>query len=205
MIGIFGGTFDPIHYGHLRPVAEVHQALQLEKLFLLPASTPPHRQAPVASAEQRLQMTKLALDEFPGMEVDDSEIRRGGISYTVETLEHYRRQYPHFPLCLLLGSDAFATLETWHQWQKLPTLAHLVVMQRPHYESVAVPGWSEEHLTIDSRELSATDSGKIYFHKVTPQDISATGIRQAISEDQVVAALLPSTVIKYIKQHHIYE
>jgi len=205
MIGIFGGTFDPIHYGHLRPVAEVHQALQLEKLFLLPASIPPHRQAPTASAGQRLQMTQLAVSEFPGLEVDNYEVQRGGISYTVETLEHYRRQYPQIPLCLLLGSDAFASLETWHQWQRLPTLAHLVVMQRPHHESTAASAWSEEYLTIDSRELSATSSGKIYFHKVTPQDISATGIRQAISEDQAVAALLPSAVINYIKQHHIYE
>ncbi len=205
MIGIFGGTFDPIHYGHLRPVAEVRRALLLEKLFLLPASIPPHRQAPVATAAQRLQMAQLAVNEFPGLEVDDCEIQRGGISYTVETLQHYRQQYPHIPLCLLVGSDAFASLETWHQWQTLPTLAHFVVMQRPHHESVAVPAWSEQHLTTDIGELSATDSGKVYFHKVSPQDISATGIRQAIEKGKDVAALLPSAVLKYIKQHHIYE
>lgn len=205
MIGIFGGTFDPIHYGHLRSVAEVQQALQLEKLFLLPASIPPHRQAPVATTEQRLRMTQLAVNEFPGLEVDDCEIQRGGISYTVDTLQHYRHQYPHIPLCLLLGSDAFASLETWHQWQTLLTLAHLVVMQRPHHESVAASGWSEQHLTTDIGELSATNSGKIYFHKVAPQDISATAIRQDINKGKAVTALLPPAVMSYIKQHHIYE
>jgi nicotinate-nucleotide adenylyltransferase len=205
MIGIFGGTFDPIHYGHLRPVVEVRQVLQLEKLFLLPVSTPPHRQAPIATAEQRLQMVRLAVAEFPGLEVDDCEIQRGGISYTVETLQHYRQRYPHIPLCLLVGSDAFASLQTWHQWQRLSTLAHLVVMQRPHHEPVAVPGWSEQHLTTDIEELSATTSGKIYFHKVTPQDISATGIRQAIGKGKAVATFLPSAVLKYINQHHLYE
>lgn len=205
MIGIFGGTFDPIHYGHLRPVAEVLQALQLEKLFLLPVSTPPHRQAPIATAEQRLQMALLGVDEFPGLEVDDYEIQRGGISYTVETLQHYRQLYRQIPLCLVVGSDAFASLETWHQWQTLPTLVHLVVMQRPHPEPVAGSGWSKERLTTDIEELSAANSGKIYFHNVTLQDISATRIRQAIGKGKAVATLLPPAVLSYIKQHHLYE
>ncbi len=204
MIGIFGGTFDPIHYGHLRPAAEVEQLLSLEKLFLVPASIPPHRHAPVATAEQRLQLTRLAVSEFPQLEVDDYEIRRGGISYTIDTLRHYRQLYPQTSLCLLLGSDAFASLQSWHQWQSILTVAHLVVMQRPHHADV-VPDWSEAQLTTHVDELMNSVSGKIYIHKVTPQDISATGIRQAIAAKNEFATLLPSRVLQYIQKHNMYE
>ncbi|MEE8388134.1 MAG: nicotinate-nucleotide adenylyltransferase [Acidiferrobacterales bacterium] len=204
MIGIFGGTFDPIHYGHLRPAAEVGQLLSLEKLFLVPASVPPHRQAPVATAEQRLQLMRLAVSEFPQMEVDDCEIRRGGISYTVDTLRHYRQLYPQTSLCLLLGSDAFASMQSWHQWRSLLTLAHLVVMQRPHHDDV-VPEWSEARLIRHVDGLMNSASGKVYIQKVTPQDISATGIRQAIAAKNEFATLLPSRVLQYIQKYNIYE
>ncbi len=204
MIGIFGGTFDPIHYGHLRPAAEVGQLLSLEKLFLVPASVPPHRQAPVATAEQRLQLMRLAVSEFPQMEVDDCEIRRGGISYTVDTLRHYRQLYPQTSLCLLLGSDAFASMQSWHQWRSLLTLAHLVVMQRPHHDDV-VPEWSEARLIRHVDGLMNSASGKVYIQKVTPQNISATGIRQAIAAKNEFATLLPSRVLQYIQKYNIYE
>lgn len=204
MIGIFGGTFDPIHYGHLRPAAEVGQALSLVKLFLVPASIPPHRPAPVATAEQRLHMVQLAADEFAELAVGDCEIRRGGISYTVDTLRHYRQLYPQISLCLLLGSDAFASLQSWHQWQSLLTLAHLVVMQRPHHDNV-VPEWSEARLTRHVDELMSSVSGKVHIHKVTPQDISATGVRQAIAAKNELATLLPPRVLQYIQKHHLYE
>lgn len=205
MIGIFGGTFDPVHYGHLRPAQEIMSALLLQKLFLVPASTPPHRQAPVARAEQRLQMVRLAVTDFQDLTVDDCEIRRGGISYTVDTLQYYRQQYPQTPLCLLMGSDAFSSLETWHQWQRIPTLAHLVVMQRPYQQQDAIPQWSEACLVSDVNELSATSAGKVYLHAVTPQDISATAIRQAISRHEDVAQMMPAPVLQYIQQHHLYE
>lgn len=205
MIGIFGGTFDPVHYGHLRPAQEIMAALSLHKLFLVPALTPPHRQAAVASAEQRLQMVRLATREFQHLTVDDCEIRRGGISYTVETLQTYRQQYPQTPLCLLIGSDAFSLLESWHQWQQIPKLAHLVVMQRPHQEQDAIPQWSEACLVSNVNELSTTSAGKVYLHAVTPQDISATAIRQAISRNEDVAYMLPAPVLQYIQQHRLYE
>ena len=131
MIGVLGGTFDPIHYGHLRPANDVAQVLKLTELRLVVAAQSPHRDPPVASAAQRLQMAVAACAEFPRFHVDDREIKRGGLSYTVPTLSSLREEIGDEPMCLLLGSDAFAALMTWHEWQRLPTLAHLVVMRRP--------------------------------------------------------------------------
>lgn len=205
MIGIFGGTFDPVHYGHLRPAREVMSTLSLQKLFLVPASTPPHRQPPVVDAAQRLQMTQLAVTEFPELTVDDGEIQRGGTSYTVDTLQTYRQLYPQTPMCLLVGSDVFASLETWHQWQRIPELAHLVVMQRPHHKADAIPQWSEDRVTQEISELSTTLAGKVYRCAVTLQDISATAVRQAIGRHADVAHMVPAPVLQYIQQHHLYE
>ncbi len=205
MIGIFGGTFDPVHYGHLRPAQEILRALSLQKLYLVPASTPPHRQSSAVDAVQRLQMTQLATTEFPELIVDDCEIQRGGISYTVDTLQTYRQHYPQTPMCLLMGSDVFASLESWHQWQRIPELAHLVVMQRPQYKTGAIPQWSEDRLTQEISELSTTLAGKVYLHTVTPQDISATAIRQDLKKHEDVTHMLPAPVLQYIQQHHLYE
>ena len=149
MIGIFGGTFDPIHYGHLRPASEIRRTLNLDALYLVPAANPPHRPSPVATPAQRLTMLELALTEFPELQVDDRELQRGGISYTVDTLRSYRSQYPQAALALLVGTDAFDGIETWHQWQQLPELAHIVVMQRPG----RVPETSREWVT--ERAVSA--------------------------------------------------
>lgn len=206
MIGIFGGTFDPIHYGHLRPAQEIKQALSLEKLFLVPASVPPNRPAPVASTAQRLHMVQLATDEFPELVVDDCEIQRDGPSYTVDTLHYFRQRFPREPLCLLLGADAFASLQSWHQWQALPTLAHIVVMLRPHHGDAppTLPAWSKAHQIHNIDELAASVSGKVYIHKVSPQDISATAIRQAIVAQNNISTLLPRLVQQYIDKHHLY-
>lgn len=207
MIGILGGTFDPIHYGHLRPAREVMRALGLAEVRVIPAAVPPHRPTPVATAEQRLQMARLAVADMPGLRVDDRELRRGGPSYTVLTLESLHRQLDEQPLCLLLGLDAFEGIETWHRWQELPALAHLVVMTRPGWTAPAddaLPAWARGRLARTPDELAQTGAGKIYFQAVEPQDISGTRIRAAIACGQAVEGLVPSAVLEYLRLNRIY-
>ena len=205
--GILGGTFDPIHYGHLRPAQEVLRALDLAEVRIIPAANPPHRQAPLATAEQRLRMAELAAAEFTGLRVDDREIKRGGPSYTVLTLESLRQEFGMRPLCLLLGMDAFEGIETWHQWQRLPELAHFVVMTRPGWSlppAGALPAWARGRHAHAAGDLARASAGKIYFQTVTPQDISATRIREAIARGEPVDGLLPYAVLDYLRANRIY-
>jgi nicotinate-nucleotide adenylyltransferase len=206
-IGILGGTFDPIHYGHLRPAQEARRALDLAEIRFVPAANPPHRRVPAATAAQRLRMVELAVAGIPGFVVDDREIGRDGPSYTVPTLESLRREFGARPLCLLLGMDAFEGIETWHQWRRLPELAHLVVMTRPGWtfpDGAALPAWARGRLEREPDKLAQTGAGKIFFQAVTPQDISATRIREAIAAGRPVEGLLPSAVLEYIRTHRIY-
>jgi nicotinate-nucleotide adenylyltransferase len=206
-LGILGGTFDPIHYGHLRPAQDVLRALDLAEVRIVPAANPPHRRAPLATAEQRLRMAELAVAEFPGLRVDDREIKRGGSSYTVLTLESLREEFGARPLCLLLGLDAFEGIETWYQWQRLPELAHFVVMTRPGWSSPAaeaLPAWVRGRFAHAADDLAQASGGKIYFQIVPPQDISATRIREAIARGEPVDGLLPSAVIDYVRTNRIY-
>jgi nicotinate-nucleotide adenylyltransferase len=205
VIGILGGTFDPIHYGHLRPAQEAQRALALGEIRVIPAAVPAHRRAPVATAAQRLHMAELAVPDFPGFRVDDREIRRGGPSYTVLTLESLRAELGRRPLCLLLGVDAFRDIETWHQWTRLPELAHLVVMQRPGWALPdPLPAWALPRLSRDARELTGQAAGRIYFQTAAPQDISATRLRVAIGRGESVEGQLPPAVWDYIRQNRIY-
>ncbi|MHB8742376.1 MAG: nicotinate-nucleotide adenylyltransferase [Sulfuricaulis sp.] len=206
-LGILGGTFDPIHFGHLRPAQEVRQALGLAEIRLLPAANPSHRQPPVATAKQRLRMVELAAASVSGFTVDDREFRRAGWSYTVPTLESLRQEFGARPLCLLLGMDAFEGLATWHQWQRLPELAHLVVMTRPGWivpARDALPAWVRDRIEREPERLAQVGAGKIYFQTVTPQDISASRIREAIGRGEPVEESLPPAVLEYIRSHHIY-
>ena len=204
MIGVLGGTFDPVHYGHLRPAHETMRAAGLTELRLLPAGQPPHRPAPVASAAQRLQMVRLACTEFPGFVADDRELRRDGPSYTVDTLESLRAEFGERPLCLLIGTDAFLGLETWHEWDRLPDLAHLIVMHRPGWTIPQLPQWASLRRVETPAALARLPAGRIWFQAVTPQDISGTRLRAAIARHQPVQAWLPAPVTEYIRSQHIY-
>lgn len=206
-LGILGGTFDPIHHGHLRPAQEVLRVLDLAEIRVIPAANPPHRRPPVATPEQRLRMVELAVAGVPGFTLDDREYRRGGPSYTVLTLESLRREFGERPLCLLLGSDAFDGIETWHRWQCLPELAHFIVMTRPGWEFPAgerLPPWARDRQVRDPSMLNRASAGKIYYQAVTPQDISATRIREALARGEPVEAWLPSAVLEYIRANHVY-
>ena len=210
MIGILGGTFDPIHYGHLRPAQEAASRLELAQLRLVVAQDPPHRAAPEASAAQRLRMVEIALTEFRGFVADDREIRRGGPSYTVPTLESLRAEFGERPLCLLLGSDAFGGIQTWYRWERLPALAHLVVMRRPPAvppprSAPALPAWACALLATGAADLRASPAGRLLFIDVAPRDIAATRIRAAIARgERPPADWLPPAVWEYIERHRLY-
>ena len=207
MIGVFGGTFDPIHFGHLRPLWEVKEALQFETLRLIPSFIPPHRGKPGAMAEQRLQMLRLAVDGVPGFAIDERELERGGASYTVDTLQSLRDELGNVPLCWVMGLDAFLGLESWHEWQRMTELAHIVVTQRPgseHPRAGVLSELVERHQAFEVAELKMAAAGLIYFQDVTQLDISATDIRRRLAEKQDVRFLMPDAVRQYIGQHKLY-
>ena len=213
-LGIVGGTFDPIHYGHLRLAADVMAALALSEVRLIPAGVPPHRPLPVASGADRLAMAELGCAEFPGLVADGREIRRPGPSYTVVTLQALHAEDVTRPLALIIGSDAFAGLTGWYRWEQLFTLAHLVVVERPGASALpeaAPPALQEQwlrRLTTDPSRLSRQLSGAIVRQSVTPQPISATAIRTALARGASGRAelrgLLPASVLAYIDRNQLY-
>jgi nicotinate-nucleotide adenylyltransferase len=207
MLGIFGGTFDPVHFGHLRPALEVQQALELNEIRFIPAGQPPHREVPHATASQRLSMLQAAIEDQPGFVVDEREIRREGPSYMVDTLVSLREELDQVPLCLILGYDAFLGLPSWHQWQQLIGLCHLVITHRP--------GWNHADLdeTLQSlvqqhemtpEQMLGQAAGGLVFIPVTQLDISATDIREQIRAGQDIRYLLPDLVYEMIKEQQLY-
>jgi nicotinate-nucleotide adenylyltransferase len=212
-LGIFGGTFDPVHYGHLRAAAEVRDALDLMELRLVPARDPPHRGTPSATAAHRVEMLKLALAEFPQLAIDTREIDRIGKSYTVDTLRELRNEQPDRPLVLVVGADAFAGLPQWHRWRELPRLAHIAVVTRPGTRlEDALHGplaelWQNRHRE-SKVQLETAPAGAILTVPVTPQPISATAIRAALAQGRKeiaqVRGLLPAAVLAYIDHHQLY-
>lgn len=203
MICLLGGTFDPIHYGHLRPAREAMEVLGCAVLHVIPAARPPHRPAPVASAAQRLRMVELAVTEFPGFRADDRELRRDGPSYTVLTLESLRAEYGPQPLGLLLGMDAFLGFESWHRWQDILDLAHLVVLTRPGWALEDMAAWAQER-RADKEMLSRSVAGHVFFLAAAAQHISATQLRAAFARNGTVRGLLPEAVQEFIGQNNIY-
>jgi nicotinate-nucleotide adenylyltransferase len=195
MIGILGGTFDPVHYGHLRPALEVMQAIGLQQVRFLPNRIPPHRETPWLNAENRLELLKTAISDQPGFELDQRELLREGHSYMVDTLESLRADFPTQPLCLILGMDAFLGLKQWHQWQCIPQLCHLVVTTRPGHELNHV--FIQElpaTLAATASELTAEAKGRILLQSVTQLDISASQIRAMLAKGMSVRYLLPDEV-----------
>ncbi len=210
---MLGGTFDPVHYGHLHFAEDVRRALELPEVRLVPAGDPPHRAGPAASAADRLSMLQIAVAGLPGIIVDERELRRPGKSYTVLTLEELRCEFPRRPLLLLLGADAFRGLPSWHRWRELFGLAHLVVVERPGVDLTTglpaplLPYW-RERLTDDPRNLRSRLFGSIYVQAIAPHDVAATALREALARDEGtrpdLRGLLPPAVLAYIDLHHLY-
>ena len=206
-IGIFGGTFDPIHFGHLRTAFELLQALRLSEMRFMPAGNPPHRELTIANSEQRLAMVKAATAGQPGFVVDDREVRREGLSYSVDTMRTLRADFPTRALCLIVGMDAFLGLPKWHQWRDLLELAHLVVAHRPGWRAPSMGPLGE--LLVDRGtgrigDLHEARAGCIYIHAVTQLEISSTEVRKSIAAGRDPRYLMPDAVRAIIEDTGCY-
>ncbi|MCL1058239.1 nicotinate-nucleotide adenylyltransferase [Shewanella gelidimarina] len=205
-IGILGGTFDPLHFGHLRPAMEVQQQLELDGIWLMPNHIPPHKNSTHVSTDDRLAMAQAVCNEFPQLQLCAIEASRETPSYTVTTLTALKQQYPMHEFYFLMGMDSFLGLQSWYQWQSLFDLCHLVVCQRP--------GWklSDEHpmqmVLAQQSAITAVESqpktGGIFCVSITEQPFSSTQIRADISKGLSVDEALPTSVQLYIKQHRLY-
>lgn len=206
-IGILGGTFDPVHIGHLRGALEVVEYLGFDELRLIPSARPPHRGTPQVSAEQRLAMAELAVAGEPRLRVDDRELRRESPSYTVDTLESLRSELAaDDQLFLLLGWDAFCGLPSWHRWEELLRHCHMLVLQRPDADSEAPEALRDllAARSVNDPQAMTGPAGQISFIWQTPLAVSATQIRQRLAEGRSVRYLVPDSVLAYIHAHGLY-
>lgn len=206
-LGIFGGTFDPIHFGHLRTAFELLQELQLAEVRFLPAGEPPHRAPPLCSAAHRLAMVRAAASDQAGFVVDDRETRRTGPSYTVTTLRELRAEFPGRPVCLIVGMDAFLGLPHWHEWQQILQLAHLVVAHRPGWvapDSGPLGELLAGRGTTRVADLHASEAGRIHVRAVTQLEISSTDLRDLIVSGRDPRYLLPDPVREIIRDTGCY-
>lgn len=207
MICILGGTFDPVHFGHLRPALDVQQALGIACVHLLPCRLPPHRAVPLATAEQRLELLQLAVADEPALEIDERELHRDGPSYMVDTLESLRAEKGNEPVCLALGMDALLDLEHWHRWQDIAALCHLVVMQRPGSpwpQQGALADWVNTARVTDVSVLDESVAGCVIGVPVTQMAVSSTQIRDLLAAGQSPRYLLPDAVLNRIRQEKWY-
>jgi len=196
-VGLFGGTFDPIHYGHLRTAYELWQSLRLAQVRFLPTGNPPHREPSLASTELRVQMVQAAIAGNEAFVLDDRETRREGLSYSVDTLLDLRRDFPERSLCLLLGMDAFLGMPHWHRWRDIFDLAHVVVAHRPGWKAPITGPLGEvmvDRGTGSVRELHAAPAGRVYVHAVTQLEIASTDLRQLILAGRDLRYLVPDAV-----------
>ena len=207
-VGILGGTFDPIHLGHLYIAKHLLEDLKLQIINFIPSFQTPDRTSTMVSAEHRLAMIRIAIEPYLDFWLNDMEIVRGGISYSYDTLTALRESIPTQPLCLILGEDVFALFNQWKNWQKIPDLTHLVVASRPG-SSIPEEKWIKDLLkdrqTHDPKKLGMSPGGHIYLHQFISSAINATDIREKIATGEDTSAELPPGVLKYIKQHHLYE
>lgn len=207
LVGIFGGTFDPVHSAHLRVADEVRRFLAIDDFRLVPAGDPPHRHDTEASAGHRLAMLRLAAASWPGLTVDAREVERDGPSYMVDTLTDLRMEFPRAALVLVIGQDSANSLDAWHRWREIPGLAHLAVMSRQGQP----PRYSEQlerellpRITERVAALTEQPAGRVICVPVSPQAISATRIRKLLASGRNARELVPDSVLDYIQAHRLY-
>jgi nicotinate-nucleotide adenylyltransferase len=231
-IGLFGGTFDPIHFGHLRLAEELAEVLGIGQVRFIPAGQPPHRGSPRAAASHRLEMARRAVAGNPRFVIDASEIERNAPSYSVDTLTALRAELPpKTPLVLFMGGDAFLGLNTWHEWRRIFDLTHIAVAHRPGYSLASwedalpdplrtllhpqgvrrIRNAAEPQTTpLSTRrceqaaELKEKPAGLVFLHTITQLDISASQIRDRALQGKSLRYLLPDSVINYINENHLY-
>ncbi len=211
MIGIFGGTFDPIHYGHIKPALSVKQALHLSQLFFIPNRVPPHRETPWLSVEQRLALLKTALQDYPDIIVDERELNRAGPSYMVDTLKSLKQDFPDEELCLIIGMDAFYGISSWYEWRSVFDLCRLVVTTRPGFDrsEIATQMNSDDYcflaqkMSDDINTFTAQESPqekvKILLQSVPQLDISSTQIRDNMHNSEIISQWMPAQAYQKLR------
>ena len=199
LIGILGGTFDPVHFGHLRPVYQLAQQLELFKTHYVLSARPPHKEIPEASIEHRYNMLTLALDAYPQFIADDQEMQRPGPSFTVWTIRNMRQRYQHDSLCLIVGMDAYLDMHNWYRWYDIVTLANIVVLARP--------GWKPDRRAdaASIKDLSGSSGGVVHYANTQELSVSASEVRTRLRKGEDVSDAVPAEVLAYIKTNQIYE
>ena len=209
-IGLLGGTFDPIHFGHLRMAQELAEALALDEVRFIPAATPPHKPTPSLSSAHRAAMVQLAIGHNPIFKFDNRELLRAGASYTIDTLISLRNELgENTSLVLFMGSDAFTHFNTWHNWEKIIQLCHIALVQRP-ISSIKQPlpkvleTFLHNHYTENVDDLRETNAGYVTMQSITPLDISSTAIRSNLQNKNSARYLMPDSVLDYIESNMLY-
>ena len=206
-MGVFGGTFDPIHYGHLRTAFEMLQALRFDEVRFMPCGNPPHRGEPFADAELRLEMVRVATEGQHGFVVDDRELQREGPSYSVDTLSALRAEFPLRPIGLIIGMDAFLSLPKWYHWREILQLAHIIVAHRPGWRAPDMGPLGDllaDRGTHRIGDLHQAKAGHIYIHDVTQLEISSSDIRELVAVGRDPRFLLPDKVRDVIERSGCY-
>lgn len=207
-IGVFGGTFDPVHRAHLAVAEEARRQLALDDFRLVPAGDPPHRQATHADACHRLAMLRLALEGHPQLRIDTREMERDGPSWMVDTLASLRAEHPDTSLVLLIGQDAANSFDTWRRWRDIMALSHLVILSRPGMSEQ----FSEElramllpRMTDDRARLHGQPAGLAHRLNAGDHDLSSTSVRARLLAGEAAQGLLPAGVAEYIERHGLYQ
>lgn len=208
LLGVFGGTFNPIHNGHVEPIREAAKMLGISEVITLPCANPPHRPAPKITSEHRISMVKIAVADDPLFIVDDRELKRDALSYTVDTLASLKQDYPEHTLCFFIGTDSLLDFQNWYQWRTILQYAHLVVSRRVNDQSIQdLSADMVARYTTNKRDLVTKNAGMIYLAATDLVTISSTKIREIISNDRATADIshyLHLDVFEYIKEHHLY-
>ena len=198
MIGVYGGSFDPVHFGHLKTANSIKNELNFARLFLLPCFEPVHKNSLHYSSVERLEMLSLAIKEFPSLEIDTREIDRGGSSFMIDTLIELLEEFKENNICLIIGMDSFISFKTWKKWDQFASLVHLIVLPRnsgqPSQNSL-----DTFELAIDKNDLKIKPNGLLYFSNSELIDISSTDIRDRIASNQNLDGLMPSSVINFLQ------
>lgn len=208
-VALLGGTFNPIHFGHLNLANCLVDYLHVESVRMIPCAIPPHRETPSVSAEQRLAMLQLAIDDHPLLTSDDLELRKSTPSYSIETVQQIRQQVgEETPLFFCIGMDSLLTIDSWHHWQQLLDYCHLAICPRPGYK-LPIKGhlaeWIEQNLCDDIERVKTLAQGCLHLCKIPLKDISSTAIRDSIKCAQSIDHLTPKSVVNFITKHSLYE
>lgn len=204
-LAIFGGTFDPIHYGHIQPLEYAAKQCELDEIIVMPCHLPPHKAKPNISKEHRVTMIKLAIENNPLFKIDLFEINRNSPSYTIDTLTYFKKNYPIYDLCFFMGQDSYFNLTKWYKWQEILTLAKIVVLSRPMTTKTFPDNeFLSPYLCKDLRQFRIQKQGCILTLETPMLNISSSEIKRMLKLGEDVSKLMPESVLNYIQTHHLY-